>query len=155
MNGLSIWPFLLPVAGLLALLGIWWLYRLGREVQVERARESFRLQQERLVERFLKAGGSSGKPRGLRWMSCVVDGDFTVVRDRNSRRLAALLPMVIQFEPVDEADLEDMPAAREPRRALGVFHFQSGEWKTEGHALFNLENADAAVRLFGKSIHEA
>ena len=57
MNGFQAWPFLVPVAGLLLALAAWWLYRIGREVQAERARESFRLQKERLEELVLKRDG--------------------------------------------------------------------------------------------------
>ena len=89
MNGFQVWPFLLPVAGLLLGLAIWWMYRLGREVQAERARESFRLQKERLEEMVLKSAAATGKPRGLRWLSCRFTDEFTLVRDKATRRLAA------------------------------------------------------------------
>ncbi len=149
MNGLSIWPFLVPVAGLALFLGAWWLYRLGREVQAERARESFRLQRERLADVFLKAAAGTGKPRGLRWVSCEFTDDFTLVRDRATRKLAALIPITIQFDPEPGGEMENVPAAREPRPAMAVFHFRRGDWISEGQALFNVTAADA-VRLFSK-----
>ena len=39
-----------------------WLFNLSRAVQVERARELFRLQQERFEERFLAAASTTGMP---------------------------------------------------------------------------------------------
>ena len=106
MNGFELWPFLLPVVGLLLFLGAWWLYRLGREVHAERARESFRLQKERLEGVVLKAAEASGKPRGLRWVSCRFNNEFTLVRDKATRRLAALIPVTVVFDPVPGGDME-------------------------------------------------
>ena len=100
MSGFELWPFLVPVAGLALFLVAWGMYRLGREVQSERARESFRLQKERLEGEVLKAASASGKPRGLRWVSCRFSEGFTLVRDRATRRLAALIPVTVVFDPV-------------------------------------------------------
>ena len=149
MNGFALWPFLVPVAGLVLFLGTWWLYRLGREVQTERAREAFRLQRERLAEVFMEAAIATGKPRGLRWVSCEFTDDFTLVRDRKTRKLAALIPITIQFEPVPGGDMEDVPAAGVPRPATAVFHFRRGNWVSDGQALFNV-TPDKALVLFGK-----
>ena len=150
MNGFSLWPFLLPVAGLVLFLGTWWLYRLGREVQSERAREAFKLSRERLADVFLQAAAATGKPRGLRWVSCEFTDDFTLVRDRKTRKLAALIPVTIQFEPVPGGEMEDVPAAGIPRPATAVFHFRRGDWVSDGHALFNV-TPENAVALFGKN----
>jgi hypothetical protein len=149
MNGLAVWPLLIPVAGLLMLLAAWWLFRMGREVQAERARESFRLQHERLTEVFLKAAAQTGKPRGLRWVSCTFTGAFVLVREIQSRKLAALVPAILQFEPLPDGDMLDVPAATQPRPATVVFHFRKGEWISEGRALFNL-NPEQALALFAK-----
>lgn len=150
MNGFALWPFLLPIAGLVLFLGAWWLYRLGREVQTERAREAFKLQRERLAEVFLKAAAASGKPRGLRWVSCQFTDDFTLVRDRKTRKLSALIPVTIQFEAEPGGDMEDVPAAGVPRPATAVFHFRRGDWVSDGQALFNV-TPDKALTLFGKN----
>jgi len=149
VNGFQLWPFLVPVAGLVLALGAWWLYRLGREVQAERARESFRLQKERLEELVLKAAAATGKPRGLRWVSCRFADEFTLVRDRATRRLAALIPVTVRFDPVPGGEMEDAPAAREPRQATAVLHFRRGEWISDGQTLFNVTPADA-VRLHAR-----
>ena len=149
MNGFQVWPFLVPVAGLGLALAAWWLYRLGREDQAERARESFRLQKERLEDNVLKAAASTGKPRGLRWVSCRFTDDFTLVRDRVTRRLAALIPVTVRFDPVPGGDMEDVPAATEARQATAVLHFRRGEWVSEGQTLFNVTPADA-IRLHAR-----
>jgi len=149
VNGFELWPFLVPVAGLVLFLGAWWLYRLGREVQAERARESFRLQKERLEELVLNAAAATGKPRGLRWVSCRFIDDFTLVRDKATRRLAALIPVTVQFDPVPGGDMEGVPAAKEPRQATAVLHFRRGEWVSDGQTLFNLTPNDA-IRLHAR-----
>jgi hypothetical protein len=143
VNGFELWPFLLPVAGLLLFLGAWWLHRLGREVQAERARESFRLQRERLESIVLKAASETGKPRGLRWRSCRFNDDFTLVRERATRRLAALIPITVLFEPVPGTDMEGVEAATQPRQATAVLHFRRGEWVSNGKTLFNVAPAEA------------
>ncbi|HVK07953.1 MAG TPA: hypothetical protein VM597_04160 [Gemmataceae bacterium] len=150
MNGFTLWPLLLPIAGLLLFLGTWWLYRLGREVQTERAREAFKLSRERLTDVFLHAAAATGKPRGLRWVSCQFTDDFTLVRDRKTRKLAALIPVTIQFEPEAGGEMEDVPAANVPRPATAVFHFRRGDWVSEGQALFNV-TPENVVSLFGKN----
>lgn len=149
MNGFELWPFLLPVLGLVLFLGAWWLYRLGREVQAERARESFRLQKERLEGVVLKAAEATGKPRGLRWVSCRFNDEFTLVRDRATRRLAALIPVTVVFDPVPGGEMESVAAAKEPRQATAVLHFRHGEWVSDGRTLFNVTPADA-LRLHAR-----
>lgn len=149
MNGLQLWPFLVPVVGLVLFLAGWWLYRLGREVQAERARESFRLQRERLEEEFLKAAAATGKPRGLCWVSCRFADDFVLVRDKVSRRLAALIPATVGFAPVPGSDMEGIEAATQPRQATAVLHFRKGEWVSDGQTLFNV-TPDDAVQLFAR-----
>ena len=149
MSGFDLWPILLPVAGLLMALGAWWLFRLGREVQTERARESFRLQKERLEGVVLKAAASTGKPRGLNWLSCRFTDEYTLVRDRATRRLAALIPVTVLFDPIAGSDMENVEAARLPRQATAVLHFRKGAWHSDGRVLFNMTPADA-LRLHSR-----
>jgi hypothetical protein len=149
VSGFELWPFLVPVAGLVLFLGAWWLYRLGREVQAERARESFRLQKERLEELVLMSAAATGKPRGLRWVSCRFTDEFMLVRDRTTRRLAALIPVTVKFDPVPGGEMEEAEAATEPRQATAVLHFRRGEWVSDGRTLFNVTPADA-LRLHAR-----
>src|SRR5205823_2329328 len=74
------------VGGLVVVaLAVRWLFLLGRAVQVERARELFRLQHERFEEMLLAAASATGKPRGLRWIGCEISGDADLVRDTATR----------------------------------------------------------------------
>ncbi|MDB5308852.1 MAG: hypothetical protein JWO38_3054 [Gemmataceae bacterium] len=138
------------VALVLAAIAVRWLGRLGRAVQVERARELFRLQHERFEQMLLTAAAATGKPRGLTWAGCEVVGDAVLARD-SVGGIVALVPVVIRFEPVAGSDMEDVPAARELRRATAVFTFNSGHWHTDGRVVFNLDPRQAAAH-FGKHL---
>lgn len=147
MNNLLWWPLLVPVAGLVVMLAIWWLYRLGRDVQIERARESFGLQRERLAEHFLLAANQAGKPKGLRWADAKMNGDLLLVRDRKSRKFSGLVSMDIRFEPTAETDLKEMEPATTPRTITAVYHYRQGEWVTEGRAIFNMSPEQALLNF--------
>lgn len=149
MNGAPLWPILLPVAGFIVVVGAWWMWRLGREVQSARARESFRLQSERLEDVVLKAASDTGKPRGLRWVSCRFTEGPTLVREKATRKLAALIPVTVTFDPVPDGDMEGVEAATWPREAAAVLHFRKGQWVSEGQVLFNVTPADA-LRLYSR-----
>lgn len=144
--------WLVGVAGLvLAALAVRWVWRLLHAVQVERARELFRLQHERFEQMLLKAAGGTGKPRGLAWVGCEIVDDAVLARDRETNHIVALVPVVIRFEPVAGSDMEDVPAAREDRRATAVYAFEKGHWHTDGRVVFNLDPRQA-VAHFGKQL---
>ncbi len=134
---------------LLAAVAAWRARHFGRAVQVERARELFRLQHERFEEMLLAAAAATGKPRGLRWASCLITGDALLVREKPAGGVAALVPVVVGFEPVEGGDMADVPAAREPRPATAVFTFARGAWHTAGRVVFNLDPRETAERSAG------
>jgi hypothetical protein len=148
MGDVSVWWFV-GAAGLvlLALAGRWF-WHLGRAVQVERARELFRLQHERFEQQLLTAAAETGKPRGLRWVGCAITGDAVLARDQTTREIVAFVPVVITFEPVEGSDMEDVSASREPRPATAVFTFERGRWHTAGRVVFN-HTPTQAVSAFG------
>jgi hypothetical protein len=119
------------------------LRKLGGEIQIERARELFLLQKERLEAKFLTAASATGKPRGLRWSECIFDGDLQLARDRRTRQLVALAAATIKFEAVEGGDMEGLPAVGNLRNASAVFFFQRGQWLTSGRAVFNLNPGEA------------
>ena len=145
---MELWHWLLPLvalAGILAaLLGWRSLRSFGRQVQIEKARELFRLQRERLEAQFLTAAAGTGKPRGLRWVECEWDGPVEFVRERQTGLIAALVGVTVQFEAVPGSDMEGLPAVGNLRNASAVFFFQRGHWQTVGKAVFNM-NPDEAV----------
>lgn len=121
-----------------------WVWLLCRAVQVERAREFFRLQHERYEEHLLAAAAATGKPRGLAWAGCAFTGAAVVARDRTGA-LIALVPAEVRFEPVAGSEMEGVAAAHEPRPATAVFRFARGEWTTDGRVVFNLDPPRAAA----------
>jgi hypothetical protein len=139
------WLWLLPLA-LLFLIVLFFLRRplrsLGKEIQVERARELFLLQRERLEARFVTAAAATGKPRGLRWKDCAFERDVELARERQTGQLVALVPVTIQFEAIAGSDMEGLPAVGNLRNASAVFFFQGGQWLTVGKAVFNLNPAE-------------
>lgn len=133
----SWWLAVGAAGGVLAVLVGRWVWRFTRAVQVERARELFRLQHERFEDELLKAAAATGKPRGLRWVGCEITGDAVLAREVESGRVTAFVPVVVRFEPVEGSDMEQVPAAREPRPATAVFTFEKGHWHTAGRVVFN------------------
>jgi hypothetical protein len=129
------------IGGGLATIGtivlIRWFWQLGKAVKAEHARELFRLQHERFEEHLLKSAAATGLPRGLKWLSCQIIGDALLVREVLSGAIVALVPVVIHFEPIPGSDMEDVPAARDPRPATAVFTFSRGTWETVGKVVFN------------------
>jgi hypothetical protein len=138
------WAAILAILGVVALLLVWRpLRRLGGDIQVERARELFLLQRERLEHRFLGAAMATGKPRGLRWKECVFERTVEFARDRRTRQLVALVSVTIQFEAVEGSDMEGLPAVSNLRNASAVFYFHAGHWHTAGKAVFNMNPGEA------------
>jgi hypothetical protein len=135
------WPWLIlggiPAAAA-ALLGWRPLRRLGKGIQIERARELFLLQRERLEARFVTAAGASGKPRGLRWKDCDFENEIELARERKTGQLVALVSVTIAFEAIEGSDMEGLPAVGNLRNASAVFYFHRGQWHTTGKAVFNL-----------------
>lgn len=125
-----------------------WVWHLGRAVQVERARELFRLQHERFEQMLLIAAAETGKPRGLTWVGCEITGAAVLARDRQTRGIVAFVPVVVRFEPVPGGDMEDVPAARDPRPATAVFAFVRGHWATDGRVVFN-HTPEQTLATFG------
>ena len=144
-------PWVILTVALVAVSGgilIWRPMRsFGREVKIERARELFKLQRERLEAKFLQAAGATGKPRGLRWKDCQWESEVAFVRERKSGQIAALVAVNIQFEAIAGGDMEGLPAVGNLRNASAVFFYQRGHWLTVGKAVFNM-NPNEAVAHF-------
>jgi hypothetical protein len=137
------------VAIVLLLLGLRWVWHLGKAVMAERARELFRLQHERFEERLLKAAAATGLPRGLRWVKCEITGNAVLVRDLTNGGIVALVPVLVRFEAEEGSDMAENPMAREPRPATAVFSFHRGDWTTAGRVVFN-HTPDQTIAAFGQ-----
>jgi hypothetical protein len=128
------------------------LRRFGRQVKLERARESFRLQREGLEAKFIRAAQATGKPRGLTWKDCQFDSAVEFVRDKQTGDIAALIGVAIAFEAIEGSDMEDNPNVNRLRNASAVFFFHKGHWSTVGRAVFNM-NPPEAIEHF-KNLYE-
>ena len=95
----------------------------------------------------LKAAGSTGLPRGLKWIACRITGDAVLVRDTATGGIVALVPVQIDFAPVEGGEMEDVPAAKEPRPATAAFTFHKGAWHTAGRVVFN-HTPDQTITAF-------
>lgn len=120
-----------------------WVWR--RELQ--QARVGFKRQREVLEAKFFDLASQSGKPRDLRWLDCDWLDTVTFARDRQSGLLTAFVAVNIRFEAVEGGDMEGVAAVSNIRDAAAVFHYQAGTWGTGGRTLFNMNPAEALVRL--------
>lgn len=123
-------------------LRVWWWRREARQAMVE-----FRRHREMLEARFFDLASASGTPRGLRWVDIDWLSSVTFARDRQTGLLAAFVAVNVRFAAIEGGDMEDVAAVGNIRDAAAVFHYQHGAWGTGGRALFNMNPADALVRL--------
>jgi hypothetical protein len=155
MGDLGWW--LIPILLAIALLGLIVAWRPLRawvgEIHLERAREMFSLQRERLEAKFIEMAAATGKPRGLRWKDCEWADQFLFARDRYTGEITALVEVTVRFEPIEGSDMEDWAEARRLRNATGVFFFSKGQWHTHGRTIFNM-NPNEALQHF-KEQYEA
>ncbi|MGQ0636463.1 MAG: hypothetical protein ACT4QC_17765 [Planctomycetaceae bacterium] len=136
--------------GLIAWLGrrpvrAWWQRR-----EIRQAVLDFRRHRETLEAKFFDLAAASGKPRGLRWVDIDWLDLVTYGRDRQTGLLTAFAAINIRFEAVEGGDMEGVAAVDNIRDGAAVFHYQRGQWGTGGRALFNMNPADALVRLEGQ-----
>lgn len=126
-----------------------------KEVQsLEHARKTFQLRREWLEADFVSRAGSSGKPRGLRWMNCDFDDGVSFARDRRTGQYRALVGVTISFEAIEGGGMEDVEAVGNLRAATVVFRLDGPEWRADGRALFNL-NPEEAIEHYQNDLETA
>lgn len=121
------------------------LHSFGSQVAIERVRELFKLQRERLEAQFLQVAAATGKPRGLRWKECQWEDPVEFAREKATGQVHALAGVTIAFEAIEGSDMEGLPAVGNLRNASAVFVFRDGRWQTNGRAVFNM-NPDEAIQ---------
>ena len=109
--------------------------------------QTFRLGREQLEAKFLELAASSGKPRGLRWISAEWLPGVQFAVDRNTQMLTAFASVNLRFEAIEGGDMEDVDAVSTVRDACALFHCQGGVWGTGGRALFNMDPKLALERF--------
>ncbi len=122
-----------------------------RATRYQRARKEFHQQRERLEARFFQLASGSGKPRGLRWISCDFDDDVAYARDRQTDELCALVAVTIGFEAVEGGVMEGVEAVGNLRAATAVFRREGPRWQTDGRAIFNL-NPTEAIQYYQENL---
>ena len=116
------------------------LRRLTREMVAARARESFRLQRERLEARFFDAAAATGKPAAAleKLQLRSVDG---ISPRAQSGPCWRCVPVTIAFEAIEGGPMEGVEAVGNLRTATAVFTYDRGHWETVGKAVFNMDPA--------------
>jgi hypothetical protein len=115
------------------------LRQLSEEVHAERARELFRQRREWLEADFLGAMGKIDPAERLRWEDARWHDEILWARDRQTRRLLALIGVHFGSGLFD--DLPD-PSTR---HATALFEFRKGRWHAEGKRLDEIR-PDEVVR---------
>ncbi len=92
---------------------------------------------------FLEAASATGKPRGLRWEDCRLEGDPVFAVDRVNGDLFALVNATVTFSAVEGGGMEDVEAVGNLRAATAVFIHRGGVWTSDGRVVFNLNPAEA------------
>ena len=100
-----------------------------------------------LTEKFLAAANATGKPRGLRWISCELQGQPIFATNEATNETFGLNGATIGFEAIPGGDMEEVEAVGDIRYVTAIFQYRNDEWQTDGRAIFNLEPAQALARL--------
>jgi hypothetical protein len=115
------------------------LRQLSEDVNAERARDLFRQRREWLEADFLVALGKIDPTERLRWEDAHWHDEILWARDRQTRRLLALIGVHFGTSLFDEWP---DPASR---HATALFEFRKGRWRAEGKRLDEIR-PDEAVR---------
>lgn len=100
-----------------------------------------------LQQDFFTLAAQSGKPRGLRWISCEWPDDVQIVAERESQQITAYASVNVGFEAVEGGDMEDVQAVSTIRDGTAIFHYGDGGWGSAGRVAFNMPPAKAAEHL--------
>lgn len=114
--------------------------RVLRETRVESARDQFRRRREWLEARFLTALAKADPVERLRWEDAHWHDEVLYARDRQTRRLLALIG--VHFDP----DPLDGDAGPYPRHATAFFEFRKGAWNADGKRLDHVRPDEAFLR---------
>jgi hypothetical protein len=125
----------------------WYKWRQAQQQRLFRTAVAEFPRQQNLSELFLRAANATGKPRGLRWISCEVVGEPVFTTGKKSGEILALSGATIGFEAIAGGDMEEVEAVGDIRYVTVVFVYRNREWQADGRAIMNLEPAQALARL--------
>ena len=135
-----IWVGLIPAC----FLALWLILRrparqFAEDMHVDHARDLFRQQRECLEAKFLAALGKVDPIERLRWEEAHWHDEVLWARDRQTRRLLALIGVHFDSNPFE--DTSDSGS----RHSTALFEFRKGRWFAEGKRLDEIR-PDEAVR---------
>jgi hypothetical protein len=96
---------------------------------------------------FFELAAQSGKPRGLRWLSCDWLQELLIVVEQDSHLMSAFSSVNLGFEAIEGGDMEEVEAVSTIRDGSAVFHFQNDSWGSAGRVVFNMNPTLAAEHL--------
>jgi hypothetical protein len=139
--GSYVWAGLLPIG----MLAVWLLLRrpvrgLVEDFNVDRARDLFRLRREWLEARFLTELTRLNPIERLRWDEAQWHDEVVWARDRQTRRLLALIDVHFEADPF--SDFPEEP----PHHATALFEFRKGRWHAEGKHFDEIRPDEAFLR---------
>jgi hypothetical protein len=108
------------------------------DVHLDHARSLFHQRREWLEARFISALGLVDPEEGNRWESAQWHNEIVWARDRQTRRLLALVGVHFNLDGFDDP--------RETRQATAVFEFRKGQWFGEGKWLDEVRPDEAVGR---------
>lgn len=100
-----------------------------------------------LQQDFFSLAAQSGKPRGLRWVSCEWLQDLLIVVDPDTQLISAFASLNVGFEAIEGGDMEDVKAVSTIRDGCAIFHFRDGGWGSAGRVVFNMSPEQAALHM--------
>jgi hypothetical protein len=142
------WPWIAAIAVVLLVLFLALMWRIGASATSPAlALERFNRDRDALRQAFFLAASDSGKPRGLTWKSIDWHEGVLLVREKKTRRLAALVGVTIAFEAVAGGEMEGVAAVANLRHGSATFFYHRGAWHAAGKTLFNLLPDEVVARL--------
>ena len=121
--------------------------RTRHQALYQRAIDEFPQQAKGLSQVFLAAANATGKPRGLIWKSCELQGEPLFATDHTTGEIYGLSGATIGFAAIPGGDMEEVEAVGDIRYVTAVFVYRENKWQSDGRAIFNLEPAQALERL--------
>lgn len=114
---------------------------------VSSAIAQFQRFENELQQDFFALAAQSGKPRGLRWVSCEWLPELLIVAEQESQRISAFASVNLGFEAIEGGDMEGVRAVSTIRDGSAVFHFQDDGWGSAGRVIFNMNPTRAAASV--------
>lgn len=140
MLGIAMLVFMITVAICLLVAATAFFWWVGRQQQVSyrEAQHEFARRREWLEADFANIAPQASTPRGLRWESCEFQNDLVFALDRTSRKLSALISVLVKFEAIEGGGMDEVAAVANYKAGTAIFFYEAKKWQTKGRTVFNL-----------------